>query len=150
MELEQWINTELGRDIWNKKYRHNNESLDEFLDRISGGNKKIRKLISEKKFFPGGRIAANRGLGKEKRVCYSNCFVLPIKEDSIEGIFDCAKEMARTFSTGGGVGIDLSKLAPRNAKINNAAKSTTGAVSFSDLYSLVASLISQSGRRKFA
>ena len=55
--------------------------------------------------------------------------------------------MARTYSYGGGVGTDLSKLAPRGAKVHNAAKTTTGAVSFMDLYSLVTGLIAQNGRR---
>ena len=54
--------------------------------------------------------------------------------------------MARTYSYGG-VGTDLSKLAPRGAKVHNAAKTTTGAVSFMDLYSLVTGLIAQNGRR---
>ena len=48
---------------------------------------------------------------------------------------------------GGGCGIDISKLSPRGAKINNAAKETSGSVSFMELYSLVTSLIGQNGRR---
>lgn len=68
-------------------------------------------------------------------------------EDSIESIFDCASKLARTYSYGGGCGIDLSKLAPRGAKVNNTAKETSGSVSFMDLYSLVTGLIGQNGRR---
>lgn len=75
-----------------------------------------------------------------------NCYVLTV-DDSIESIFDCAKKIARTYSYGGGCGVDISKLSPRGAKINNAAKETSGAVSFMDLYSLVTELIGQSGRR---
>ncbi len=33
-----------------------------------------------------------------------NCYVIPIKEDSIEGIFEWCKEAARTYSLVGGVG----------------------------------------------
>lgn len=43
--------------------------------------------------------------------------------------------------------MDISKLSPKGAKINNAAKETSGAVSFMELYSLVTSLIGQNGRR---
>ena len=82
----------------------------------------------------------------EKRTL-SNCFVLPGPEDSIESIFDTAKRMARTFSYGGGVGIDISKLRPRGARVKNAAETTSGAVSFMDLYSLTTGLIGQSSRR---
>ena len=68
-------------------------------------------------------------------------------EDEIESIFECAKKLARTYSYGGGCGVDISKLSPRGAKINNAAKETSGAVSFMELYSLVTALIGQNGRR---
>ena len=96
----------------------------------------------------GGRILSNRGLNKQgRKVTYSNCYVIEPPEDNIESIFDCAKKLARTYSYGGGCGIDISKLSPRGAKINNAAKETSGAVSFMELYSLVTGLIGQNGRR---
>ena len=148
MQLGEWLETELQQDIWKNKYRHNNETLDEFFDRVSGGNKTIRQLMVEKRFLPAGRILANRGLQSEsKKLTYSNCYVVDSPNDNIESIYDTAKEIARTFSYGGGVGVDLSQLAPKGAIINNAAKETTGAVSFMDLYSLTAEVISQSGRR---
>lgn len=148
MQISDWLDTELGQQIWERKYRYENESFGEWLDRVSGGNEAIRKLIFEQKFLFGGRILANRGLHKKgKKVCYSNCFVMEPPEDNIESIFDCAKKMARTYSYGGGCGIDISKLAPRGAKINNAAKETTGSVSFMDLYSLTTELIGMKGRR---
>lgn len=150
MRLQEWLGEEntLGMDIWKNKYRHNNETLDEWFDRVSGGNEDIKQLIKEKKFLFGGRILANRGLNKENRkISYSNCYVIEPPSDNIESIFDCAKKLARTYSYGGGCGIDISKLAPRGAKVNNAAKETTGSVSFMDLYSMITGLIGQSGRR---
>lgn len=78
---------------------------------------------------------------------HSNCYVLTPPEDNIESIFECAGKLARTFSYGGGCGIDISKLAPKGAKVNNTAKETSGAVSFMDLYSMVTGLIGQNGRR---
>lgn len=150
MTVEQWLGEDykLGHDIWYKKYRYKNETFDEWLDRISGGNQALRKLIIEKKFLLGGRILSSRGLNVfNKKITYSNCYVLTPPEDSIESIFECAGKLARTFSYGGGVGIDISKLAPKGARVNNAAKETTGSVSFMDLYSLVTDLIGQNGRR---
>ncbi|AGI47965.1 ribonucleoside-diphosphate reductase, adenosylcobalamin-dependent [Thermoplasmatales archaeon BRNA1] len=139
---------QLGIDIWNKKYCHNGETFEQWLDRISEGDKDIRRMIVEKKFLFGGRILANRGLQKTGlKVTFSNCYVIEPPEDSIESIFQCASKAARTFSYGGGVGIDLSKLAPRGAKINNTASATSGAVSFTDLFSMVTGLIGQHGRR---
>lgn len=150
MRIEQWLgeNNQLGIDIWHKKYQQNNESFEEWLDRITAGNEEIRQLIIEKKFLFGGRILSNRGMSKYgKKVTYSNCYVITPPEDNIESIFEAASKLARTFSYGGGCGIDISKLAPRGAIINNTAKSTSGSVSFMDLYNLITELIGQNGRR---
>ncbi|NLW40934.1 MAG: adenosylcobalamin-dependent ribonucleoside-diphosphate reductase [Tissierellia bacterium] len=143
-----WDMTDLQRDIYEKKYRFENESFDEFLTRVSGGNNYIKKAIKDKKFMPAGRILAGRGMDKYgKKMTLSNCYVMPKVEDNIESIFDTAKYMARTYSYGGGVGLTLSKLRPKGAKVNNAASTTTGAVSFMELYSLVTGLIGMRGRR---
>ena len=150
MEVEEWLgeDNQLGIDIWQKKYCYNGETFDQWLDRVSEGDAEIREMIKEKKFLFGGRILANRGLHKTGlKITLSNCYVVTPPEDSIESIFECAGKLARTFSYGGGVGIDLSKLAPRGAKINNTASETSGAVSFTDLYSMVTGLIGQHGRR---
>lgn len=151
MTVQEWLgkDNKLGIDIWERKYRQNNESFDEWLDRISGGNDRIRELIVQKKFLFGGRILSNRGMEKYGvKTSLSNCYVITPPEDSIESIFDCASKLARTYSYGGGCGLDISKLAPRGAKVNNTAKVTSGSVSFMDLYSLVTGLIGQNGRRK--
>ncbi len=150
MKVQEWLgeDNKLAIDIWEKKYRNGNENFDEWLNRVSAGNEDLKELITKKKFLFGGRILSNRGLNKEgKKISYSNCYVLSPPEDNIESIFEAAKKLARTFSYGGGCGIDISKLSPRGAVINNAAKSTSGSVSFMDLYDLVTSLIGQSGRR---
>lgn len=151
MTLQDWLGEEnqLGIDIWVKKYQWEDETFDEGLERISGGDQDLKQLIIEKKFLPAGRILANRGLNKTgRKITLSNCYVATPPEDNLESIFQCASNMARTYSYGGGVGVDISKLAPRGAKINNTAKSTSGAVSFMELYALTTSLIGQNGRRK--
>lgn len=150
MLVQDWLgaDNEIGLSIWERKYRHDNESFDEWLDRVSGGDDSVKKLIIEKKFLFGGRILANRGLAlKNRKLTLSNCYVVEPPEDNLESIFEAAKKLARTYSYGGGVGIDISKLAPNGAKVCNAAEQSSGAVSFMDLYSLVTGLISQNGRR---
>ena len=138
--LKQWLNTDsdMPIQIWTDKYQFNGESFEEWLDRISGGNEPLKRLIQEKKFLFGGRILANRGLDKlEKKITLSNCYVLEPPEDNLESIFDTASKLARTFSYGGGCGIDISKLRPKGAKVNNAASSTSGTISFMDFFSYV-------------
>lgn len=150
MTVQEWLgkDNKLGIDIWEKKYRYENETFDEWLDRVSSKNEEVKSLILEKKFLFGGRILSNRGLDKKGvKTTLSNCYVITPPEDNIESIFDCAKKLARTYSYGGGCGIDISNLAPRGSKVRNTAKETSGSVSFMDLYSLVTGLIGQNGRR---
>lgn len=147
LNVQEWLgeDNQLGIDIWEKKYRYENENFEEWLDRVSGGNQSIKTLIKEKKFLFGGRILANRNIPGNKT--YSNCYVIAQPEDNLESIFDAAKKLARTFSYGGGCGIDIGKLCPKDAKVNNTAKKSSGAVSFMDLYNLTTGLIGQNGRR---
>lgn len=146
MKLQDWLTTELGQDIWKRKYQHNDETLDEWITRVSNGDKDVEKLIKEKKFLFGGRILASRGI-TDRKVTYSNCYVLAPVEDNIEDIYETAKKLARTFSYGGGCGVDISKLRPKGSPVNNAAKTTTGAVSFMETFCNVSRTIGQEGRR---
>lgn len=148
MTVEQWLgeSNKLGIDIWHNKYQHNNETFEEWLRRVSGGNQDVEDLIVDKKFLPGGRILSNRGV-TDSKVTYSNCYVISPPEDNIESIYDCCKNLARTYSYGGGCGISISKLAPAGAKVHNQARSTSGAVSFMETFSQVTAQIGQNGRR---
>ena len=147
MTAQQWLNNEkLPITIWENKYRNGDETFEEWLDRVSGHNTKIKQLIREKKFIFGGRILSNRGI-KNRKLSLSNCYVVAPPTDSIESIFEAGAKIARTFSYGGGCGLDVSKLRPKNAPVNNAAKTTSGATSFMDFYSYITGLIGQQGRR---
>ena len=70
-----------------------------------------------------------------------------VERDNIESIYKAAYECARTYSYGGGIGIDISVLRPKDSIVHNAADASTGAVSFMEIYSLTTGLIGQSGRR---
>lgn len=108
---------------------------------------KIIEMIKNKRHLPAGSILF--GLGNNEVKCsLSNCYFIPIKEDSIEGIFDCCKEMARTYSWRGGVGINISILRPKNCKVNNSARYSTGSTSFMELFNTVTAIIGQSGDAK--
>ena len=149
MTYEQWLgNDPIALKIMKSKYVQDDETFEEWLDRVSGCDEDVKRLIREKKFLFGGRILAGRGMQhKGRKVVYSNCFVIPSPEDNTESIYETAGRMAKIFSMGGGVGIGLENLAPRGAKINNTAKTTTGAVSFMPTYNAVGDVIGQEGRR---
>ena len=148
MTVEQWLgpDNKIGIDIWKRKYQHNNESFEEWLDRVSSGVDIYKEAIRSKKFIPGGRILSGRGVD-DCKMSLSNCYVIEPPKDNLESIYDSRKKLARTYSYGGGCGIDISKLAPRGAKVGNAARESSGAVSFMAGYSQVTEEIGQQGRR---
>ena len=146
--LTEWLgDSQLGTDIINKKYFQKGETFMEWAERVSGGNQDVKRLFIEQKFIPAGRILSNRGLNnKGIKSTLSNCYVLTV-DDSIESIYQCCSNMARTYSYGGGVGIDISKLRPSGAVVHNSARTTTGAVSFMKTFDVVTGTIGQNGRR---
>ena len=75
MELKDWNLSKLGEDIWHNKYQQNNESFDDWINRVSGGNEQVAQLIVDKKFLFGGRILSNRGI-QGRGITYSNCYVV--------------------------------------------------------------------------
>lgn len=153
----KWLDDDYIMDTWNKKYRNvvrvdentvNSETLHNWFKRVCNGDEELIKRMEDMKFLFGGRILANRGLvTKDHKVTLSNCYVLPPVEDSIDSIFGTAKDLATIFSRGGGVGIDISKLRYKGAPVRNSAETTTGAVSFMQLYDITTAIIGQKGRR---
>ncbi len=145
MEANDYFDTDIGVDIWNKKYRNGDESFDDWVTRVSNGDTDVANLIYEKKFMFAGRILAARGIN-DRKLSLSNCYVFPL-EDTLESIYKTSSDIARTYSYGGGCGTDLSKLSPVGTPINNAARATSGAVSFAELFNTTTALIGQDGRR---
>ena len=158
---------ELAQNIYSKKYYVkdlNNDLIEDkpedvfkrlssFLSAVEESPNKQKEFsqrfyeqLFEGKFIAGGRVLAGAGdLYRLKTL--ANCFVSQIQSDNIDSIYQTAFECARTYSYGGGIGVDISCLRPKDAVVHNAADSSTGAVSFMELYSLTTGLIGQSGRR---
>ena len=99
-----------------------------------------------KYIIPQGSVMYGLG-NKEIVASLSNCIVLPSVYDSYGGIFQVDQSMAQLFKRRCGVGVDLSNLRPKNAKVSNAAGSTTGAVSFMHRFSNTTREVAQNGRR---
>ena len=77
MTIQDWLgeNNTLGIDIWEKKYRRGDETFDQWLDRVSGGDEKVKDLIIQKKFLFGGRILSNRNVSErvEREIGRASC-----------------------------------------------------------------------------
>ena len=150
MTVQEWLGEEnkLGQDIYERKYQFNGEAFDQWLDRVSGGNENLKRLIRERKFMFGGRTTANRNTGKKASMmnCYSRGFI----HDSLDDIMQANTDIALTFKTQGGQGLSLSKLRPKGCGINNGQFESDGIIPFMELYNRTTESISQGGSRKGA
>lgn len=168
-KIDFWWRDYIAKNILTKKYYHDEElevfnkggtenediAFDMFVNRVASivpeYDDEVMKFMKNS-LYSGDFILAGRSLygagakGKFKS-SMSNCYILPKPEDNLESIFDVSKEMARIFSYGGGCGVDISNLRPKNAKVKNVARTSSGAVSFMNLFSSVGELIAQQNRR---
>lgn len=98
-----------------------------------------------KYIVPQGSIMSQ--LGAKSIGSLSNCFVVGQPANSYGGICMKDEEMAQLMKRRGGVGIDISTLQPENTPVSNAAKTSTGAVSFMHRFSNTTREVAQKGRR---
>lgn len=77
----------------------------------------------------------------------SNCIVIPDAVDSYGGIMYTDQQLAQLMKRRCGVGVDISKLRPKGATTQNAARSSTGAASFALRFSDTTNEVAQEGRR---
>ncbi len=75
---------------------------------------------------------------------------MPSPRDSRGGIIETLRQMTEIMSRGGGVGINISSLRPRQSYVKGVNGRSSGAVSWGALYSFVTGLIEQGGSRRGA
>lgn len=150
--MSKWYDNEISMGIMKRKYLHEGESPEEFIPRVasifSDGLKKYAlEVLNNADFLPAGRTLFGAGFKGARKLSLSNCFILPTMTDSIESIFDTAKMLARISSYGGGSGLSIDNLRPKGAPVNNSALTSTGAVSFLNIFDVTGNTIGQNGRR---
>ncbi|MFM7023934.1 MAG: adenosylcobalamin-dependent ribonucleoside-diphosphate reductase [Flavobacteriales bacterium] len=99
-----------------------------------------------KYLIPQGSVMASLG-NPFVIASLSNCVVLPEIYDSYGGIFYTDQQLAQLYKRRCGVGIDLSSLRPKQVAVSNAARTTSGAVSFMERFSNTTREVAQNGRR---
>lgn len=109
---------------------------------------RFRWLLDDWKFVPAGRILA--AAGTEQQLTYYNCYVINSPHDSRGGIIRTLLHMTEIMSRGGGVGINISSLRPKQAYVRGVNGRSSGSVSWGALYSFVTGLIEQGGSRRGA
>ncbi|CAN5202827.1 adenosylcobalamin-dependent ribonucleoside-diphosphate reductase [soil metagenome] len=110
---------------------------------------KFYNVMEDWKFLPGGRILAGAGTGFD--VTYFNCFVIPNPPDSRGGIMENLTQMIEIMAHGGGVGLNLSGLRPRGARVKKVNGFSSGPINWAELYSLATKdIVQQGGSRRGA
>ncbi|MDO5022831.1 MAG: adenosylcobalamin-dependent ribonucleoside-diphosphate reductase [Eubacteriales bacterium] len=147
--LDTWLgdDNQLGKDIFNRKYRYRDESFNEWLMRVSGNNEELAQLIADKKFLFGGRVLANRGT--DSKCSLANCYTLGRVPDDYAEIMEYAKMMGLTFKGQGGQGVSLTNLRPKGTPIGEDYVSD-GIIPFIEVYNMVTTATSQGGARRGA
>lgn len=107
------------------------------------------EAMTDFKFVPGGRILSGAGTGY--KVTFYNCFVVPSPHDSRGGILKTLGQMVEIMSRGGGVGINMSSLRPRGARVNKVNGFSSGPCNWAELFSVATKdIIQQGGSRRGA
>lgn len=83
----------------------------------------------------------------EDGILTHNCTTIPLSEDSIQGINKCVSDMMLCAAKRQGLGVDVSVLRPKGAKVNNAANESTGAIPWMDYLQSMGNYVGQAGRR---
>jgi ribonucleoside-diphosphate reductase alpha chain len=148
---------DFGEQVFKLKYALGDESWEQACSRVAWHianienteEKKVEwmskfyQIISEGVFIPGGRILANAGTEIKNLM---NCFVLPI-EDSRESIYKTLGNAAEVFAWGGGVGYNFSHLREEGAQIESTGGTSSGPLSFMELFDQTGEVIKQASRR---
>ena len=112
--MNHWYDNEISQGILREKYYHKGETNPEqFMDRVSSIfdddlRPRVRGYLEEASFCPAGRALYAAGSKGKFKVSLSNCYILPSPKDDLESIFKSNYEIARIFSYGGGIGIQVS------------------------------------------
>lgn len=104
------------------------------------------KLITERKFLPGGRYLANAG--KEYHQV-NNCFLYRC-EDSREGWADLVHKSIMALTSGGGIGVDYSSVRPKGELIRKTNGIAGGPTDPMQMVNEVARHVMSGGNRRSA
>jgi len=107
---------------------------------------KFKEILENFYFIPGGRIIRNSG---RQRGMLLNCFALDV-EDNRESIGLLFNEGFVVSGSGGGIGINWSKLRPIGDMIHTAGGVSSGAISFMEALDGIGNTVESGGQRRAA
>ncbi|MEM7055594.1 MAG: ribonucleoside-diphosphate reductase subunit alpha [Bacteroidota bacterium] len=102
-------------------------------------------LVSEKWFTHATPTLFNAGTPKPQ---LSSCFLLTMKEDSIEGIYDTLKQCAQISQAAGGVGLSIHNIRATGSYIKGTNGVSNGIVPMLRNFDMTARYVDQGGGRR--
>lgn len=106
---------------------------------------KTYRMMSEKKFTMATPTLFNAGTPCPQM---SSCFLMTMKEDSIEGIFDTLKNCAMISKYAGGIGVSVHDVRASNSYIRGTNGTSNGLVPMLRVYNNTARYVDQGGGRR--
>lgn len=157
-------------DIWSTKYQLKTKSgeavdgtIEETYERVAKALSSVEidskraevyeefKWALEHGVIPAGRIISNAGAGEHKPATSTiNCTVSGTVYDSMDDILLKNHEAGLTLKAGCGIGYEFSTLRPKGAYVAGAGATTSGPLSFMDIFDKMCFTVSSAGGRRGA
>ena len=157
-------------DIWSTKYQLKtksgvpvDKSIDDTYERVARALASVEeeskresvyqdfKWALENGVIPAGRIMSNAGAGEHKPATSTiNCTVSGTVYDSMDDILLKNHEAGLTLKAGCGIGYEFSTLRPKGAYVAGAGATTSGPLSFMDIFDKMCFTVSSAGGRRGA
>lgn len=107
----------------------------------------LTQYIKEMKFVPGGRYLWYAG---RKNSYFNNCFLLRAEEDTREEWAALTQRAVSCLMTGGGIGIDYSRLRPEGKPLSRTGGLSSGPIPLMQMINEVGRGVMQGGSRRSA
>ena len=109
--------------------------------------KQLTQLIKDMKFIPGGRYLYYAGRPFK---AYNNCFLLRAEEDTREEWSNVTWRSMSCLMTGGGIGIDYSRLRPAGKALSRTGGTASGPIPLMSAINEIGRNVMQGGSRRSA
>ena len=163
--LHERFKTSFAKNIFRQKYAQGPEdSWDALADRLvedvcgsrwgsehpilsEGDRKQLAEYIKEFKFIPGGRYLYYAGRPYK---AYNNCYLLRAEEDTREEWANVTWRAMNCLTTGGGIGIDYSRLRPEGKPLSRTGGTSSGPIPLMSAINEIGRSVMQGGSRRSA